>query len=100
MSNDTFLGIKKLSCADESAEKTTASESALNDLLCVASRHYAEMPPHIRKRKSGVLIKCLIEQNKIIKHILDDLLKTLEPTYKLSIEGRDYLDNVREDLSR
>ena len=40
-----------------------------NDLLSVASKHYAEMAPHVRKRKTAVLLKCLIEQNKIIRVI-------------------------------
>lgn len=75
------------------------SESALNDLLCVASRHYAEMSPHIRKRKTAKLLVNLIQQNKKIKGILKDLLNTLEPAYKLSIEGREYLDNLIKDLN-
>ena len=40
------------------------SESALNDLLSAASREYDQMAPHVRKRKNGILIKDLIEQNR------------------------------------
>ncbi len=96
---NTFLGIKKLDCKGDSKAGGAASEFALDDLLCVASKHYAEMAPHVRKRKTAELLFRLIEQNKMIKDILLDLLKTLEPTYKLSVEGRDYLNNVMEDLN-
>jgi len=46
------------------------SESALNDLLSAASRHYAEMPPHVRKRKTAGLLKDLIQQNKQLQEAL------------------------------
>ena len=37
MSNDTFLGIKKANCTDESAEKAAVSVSELNDLLAITA---------------------------------------------------------------
>ncbi len=86
--------------ANELAEAETLSKSDLSALLSVASKHCVEMAPHVRKRKTAELLFRLIEQNKMIKDILLDLLKTLEPAYKLSVEGRDYLDKVMEDLNR
>ena len=57
--------------ASHTTGTTTVSESALNDLLYLASKHYSEMAPHVQKRKTGKLLKDLIKQNKGFRHNLE-----------------------------
>ncbi len=80
MSTDTFLGIKKISCTDESAEKTTASESALNDLLSCdfCGKDENNVRALVVHEKTGICSDCIMVCIDILKDDLDKAMTKLK----------------------
>ncbi len=87
-------------CAKDEAlcKCESASESALNDLLTEASRHYAEMAPHVKRRKTAQLLMQLVEQNIELQKSVDRM-RGLESALQVIAGEKQGLDNLMSNVS-